>query len=265
MKLKIYQIDAFASKLFEGNPAAVCPLEEWLPDELLQKIAIENNLSETAFFVEEDDDFRLRWFTPQTEVDLCGHATLASSHLLFTHLNYNQPVLTFFTKSGKLKVAKSGDWYSMTFPAKLLQKEAPPLDLYHALGGVIADEVYKNEDFMWVFDKEKKVRDMAPDFSALSKVNTRGVIVTAPAEEKNVDFVSRFFAPAVGINEDPVTGSAHTMLIPYWAQRLGKKQLTARQISKRGGLLKCELLDEESVKISGQACIYMEGVIKVSL
>lgn len=263
MKIKLYQIDAFAGQLFEGNPAAVCPLQEWLPDGVMQNMAMENNLAETAFFVEENEGFRLRWFTPLTEVDLCGHATLASAHLLFEHLGYNQPEISFFTRSGTLKVEKENDWYKMRLPAKPFPKEAPPLELYHALGGEIADEVYKSDDFMWVFDKEDKIRKMKPDFTALSKIKTRGVIVTAPADDENVDFVSRFFAPAVGVNEDPVTGSAHTMLVPYWAQRLGKKQLAARQISKRGGLLKCELLHDKYVMIAGQARTYMEGVIEL--
>lgn len=264
MKIEIYQIDAFASRLFEGNPAAVCPLSEWLPDELLQKIAMENNLSETAFFVKKDEGYHLRWFTPRTEVSLCGHATLASAHLLFSHLNYSDPTLTFCTESGKLTVDKRSDWYSMNLPSKPYPKEAPPLDLYHALGGFIADEVYKNDDFMLVFDKEEKIHDIAPDFSALSQVDARGIIVTAPADDKNIDFVSRFFAPSVGVNEDPVTGSAHSTLIPYWSQRLKKKELTALQVSKRGGLLKCKHLDNKTVQVSGQARTYLKGEIYIT-
>lgn len=263
MKLKLYQIDAFTAKLFEGNPAAVCPLDEWLPDDVLQNIAMENNLSETAFFVQENEGFRLRWFTPQTEVDLCGHATLATAYLLFDRLDYSQPQISFFTRSGMLNVEKAGGWYKMVLPVKPFSREAPPLDLYHALGGEIADEVYQSDDFMWVFDKEEKIRRMQPDFTALSKIETRGVIVTAPADDEDIDFVSRFFAPAVGINEDPVTGSAHTMLVPYWAGRFNKNQLTARQISKRGGLLKCALLNDKQVMVSGQARTYMEGVIEI--
>ncbi len=263
MKLDIYQIDAFAGRLFEGNPAAVIPLKEWLPDTLLQNIAMENNLSETAFFVKETDGFRLRWFTPKAEVDLCGHATLAAAHLFFSQLEYEHELISFFTNGGILKVKKKDDWYYMNFPAKSFPKEAPPLDLYHALGGVIADEVYKADDFMLVVDEQEKVRAMDPDFSALAKVDTRGVIITAPAENINIDFVSRFFAPSVGINEDPVTGSAHAMLVPYWTQRLKKRKLTARQISERGGTLKCRLLDDDRVEIAGQACTYMKGEIEV--
>lgn len=262
MRQKIYQVDAFSSDLFGGNPAAVCPLDEWLPDSVMQQIAMENNLSETAFFAEEGQGFRLRWFTPKAEVDLCGHATLGTAHILYHHLNYEKPQISFFTNSGELIVMKAGDeTYAMNFPAKPLKKEAPPLDLYHALGGEIADEVYKADDFMMVLDKEEKIRSLAPDFGQLAKVDTRGVIVTAPGED--VDFVSRFFAPAVGINEDPVTGSAHTMLIPYWAKRLNKRELTARQISERSGDLNCKLLDDGRVEISGQACTFMIGNIKV--
>ncbi len=263
MKLKIYQIDAFTNRLFEGNPAAVVPLKKWLPDELLQKIAMENNLSETAFFVEEEDGFRLRWFTPKAEVDLCGHATLATAHLLFDLLEYEQTFISFFTNSGTLKVEKKGDWYSMNFPAKPIPREAPPLNLYHALGGVIADEVYKDDDYLWVVDKEEKVRNITPDFTALANVDMRGVIVTAPANGEEIDFVSRFFAPAVGVNEDAVTGSAHCMLVPYWADRLGKKHLTAQQVSKRGGLLKCRFLENKRVEIAGQACNYLKGEIRL--
>lgn len=262
MTLDLYQVDAFADRIFTGNPAAVCPLDEWLPDETMQQIAMENNLSETAFFVEEGGGFNLRWFTPKAEVDLCGHATLATAHVLFSQLNYEKTDISFFTKSGELIVAKKREGlYSMNFPAKSLEREAPPLDLYHALGGEIADEVYKADDFMWVLDKEEKVRSMAPNFNLLAEVDTRGIIVTAPGKE--VDFVSRFFAPAVGINEDPVTGSAHTMLTPYWSQRLAKKELMARQISSRGGELQCTLMDGDRVEITGKACTYMTGKIVI--
>lgn len=263
MKIKLYQVDAFASRVFEGNPAAVCPLKEWLPDEIMQQIAMENNLSETAFFVEQENGYGLRWFTPKAEVDLCGHATLATAHVLFHHLDYERKSISFFTNSGELTVVrKETGRYAMNFPVSSLSREAPPQDLYHALGGEIADEVYKADDFMLVLDIEEKVRKIIPDFSQLAKVDTRGVIVTAPAEDENIDFVSRFFAPAVGINEDPVTGSAHTMLTPYWAKKLGKNELMARQISARGGELKCKLMDNDRVEISGQACTYMVGEIE---
>jgi len=262
MELKFYQVDAFAQHVFKGNPAAVCPLDEWLSDDLMQNIAMENNLSETAFFVKQDDHYRLRWLTPTTEVDLCGHATLASAHVLFQHLEYEHSTISFSTSSGKLTVSrKKGDWYAMNFPAKPYPREAPPLDLYHALSGEIADEVYKADDFLWVLDDEEKVRNIEPDFSLLANVDMRGVIVTAPGHD--VDFVSRFFAPAVGVNEDPVTGSAHTMLTPYWANRLGKRTLVARQISARGGTINCRLLDNDRVELEGQACTVMQGKILV--
>lgn len=260
MQQKIYQVDAFSDEIFAGNPAAVCPLDEWLPETVMQNIAMENNLSETAFFVGEDQGYKLRWFTPKAEVDLCGHATLATAHVLYSHLHFADEQILFLTKSGELTVTKKDkSIYAMNFPAKPAAKEAPPLDLYHAMGGEIADEVYKADDFLLVLENEEKVRNVVPDFSLLAKVDTRGVIVTAPGKE--TDFVSRFFAPAVGVNEDPVTGSTHTMLAPYWAQRLNKKELSARQISRRGGELKCKLLDGERVEISGKACTYMAGEI----
>lgn len=260
MKLDIYQVDAFASELFKGNPAAVCPLGAWLPDQQLQNIAMENNLSETAFFVPDGGRYRLRWFTPKAEVDLCGHATLAAAHVLFSHLNYAEDEISFDSRSGVLRVRREGACYMMDFPAARLKREAPPLDLYHALGGAIADEVYKDNDFLWVLEAEEDVRGMEPDFRLMEKVDTRGVIVTAPGDE--VDFVSRFFAPSVGVDEDPVTGSAHTMLIPYWAKRLNKDRLTARQISRRGGELTCRM-NGERVEIGGEAQTYLTGTIQI--
>lgn len=262
MKVTLYQIDAFTGKLFKGNPAAVCPLDEWLPDKLLQSIACENNLSETAFFVNNDGSYQLRWFTPTTEVDLCGHATLASAYVLYKYLNYTQDQVVFETKSGELQVSQNHPWIAMNFPVAQLNKEAPPLDLYHALGGVIAVEVYKDDDFLWVLESEDEVRNIRPDFRTLKQVPTRGVIVTAPGND--VDFVSRFFAPAVGVDEDPVTGSAHTMLIPYWAGKLGKKAMNARQVSKRGGELRCKLLNNR-VEIAGQCQTYLTGTIDLNL
>jgi PhzF family phenazine biosynthesis protein len=262
MELQLFQVDAFSDELFRGNPAAVCPLQEWLPDEVMQAIARENNLSETAFYVRQDDGFGLRWFTPATEVDLCGHATLATAHVLLTHKGCDEPTITFHTNSGELSVRKKDDrWIAVNFPAKAYAPEAPPLDLYHGVNGEIADEVYIADDFMLVFDKEEKVHNIQPNFSLLSKVNARGIIVTAPGNQ--VDFVSRFFAPSVGVNEDPVTGSAHTMLIPYWANRLHKKQLTAAQVSPRGGSLKCKMLENDRVEIAGRARTYLKGVIEV--
>lgn len=255
MKLPIYQVDAFASEPFEGNPAAVCPLEEWLPDELMQKIAMENNLSETAFFVPQNDGFRLRWFTPTTEVDLCGHATLASAHVLFEHLEYDEPDIRFDSNSGELTVRKEGGLLVMDFPAAELNKEKAPPFLEEAIG-VSADELYRDTDYLYVIESEKKVRNLNPDIKRIAKADVRGIIVTAPSEE--YDFVSRFFAPNAGVDEDPVTGSAHTMLAPYWSKRLDKKKLVGRQVSRRGGTVHCHHKGDR-VEISGQACTVMQG------
>lgn len=259
MKLDLYQIDAFARGIFEGNPAAVCPLAEWIPDGLMQQIAMENNLSETAFFVEVDGRFDLRWFTPEAEVDLCGHATLASAHLLFHHLGYGSDTIFFDTRSGELTVSREGDLLLMNFPAARPEETELPAGMEQALG-VTPGKCYRATDYLLILDREQAVRDLEPDFTAMKKIDTRGVIVTAPGEE--VDFVSRFFAPAVGINEDPVTGSAHTLLTPYWSGRLGKRDLRARQISKRGGELRCRLLGDR-VEIGGYAKTYMTGIITI--
>lgn len=260
MKQKLYQVDAFAGKLFEGNPAAVCPLSEWLPDSKLLQIAMENNLSETAFFVEEKDGFRLRWFTPVAEVDLCGHATLASAHVLFEHLKYDQPEINFNSNSGLLTVRKEGELLVMNFPVSKGERVPQADDLLEALGRTESGEIYRATDYMVVLKHEDQVRNLDPDILLLNRIETRGVIVTAPGSE--YDFVSRFFAPAVGVNEDPVTGSAHTMLAPYWSERLGKKELTARQVSKRGGIVYCKMRGER-VEISGEAITYLEGEINI--
>jgi PhzF family phenazine biosynthesis protein len=257
MKLPIYQVDAFASKPFEGNPAAVCPLNKWLPDELMQKIAMENNLSETAFFVEQDEDYRLRWFTPTTEVDLCGHATLASAHVLFEHLNYDQQVIRFDSNSGKLKVRKEEGRLVMNFPAAALNREEVPDFLVEAVG-VPVQELYRDTDYLYVVESEEQVRSLDPDIRAMAKADVRGIIVTAAADRNDLDFVSRFFAPAAGVDEDPVTGSAHTMLTPYWSNQLGKQQLVGRQVSRRGGTVYCHD-KEDRVEISGEACTVMQG------
>ncbi|MDZ7773063.1 MAG: PhzF family phenazine biosynthesis protein [Balneolaceae bacterium] len=257
MKLNIWQVDAFASRLFEGNPAAVCVLEQWLPDGLMQSIAMENNLSETAFLVRESEGWRIRWFTPTDEVDLCGHATLASAHVLKAHLGEEADPLELNSNSGPLRVFRDGDLLELDFPAAELEKEAPPRELFNALE-IMAVEVYKGADFLWVLESEEEVRGVDPDFREMEKVDTRGVIVTAPGED--VDFVSRFFAPSVGVDEDPVTGSAHTMLTPYWADRLDKNELTARQVSRRGGELRCRL-EGDRVRIAGRALTYLEGEI----
>ncbi|TYP92223.1 phenazine biosynthesis protein PhzF family [Fodinibius salinus] len=257
MQLPIYQVDAFASKLFEGNPAAICPLSEWVSDELMQQVAMENNLSETAFFVPQNDRYRLRWFTPTTEVDLCGHATLASAHVLFEHLEYQRSTIKFDTNSGVLKVRKEDDQLVMDFPAAALNATETPDFLEKAIGHP-AKELYHDTDYLYVLENEEQIRNLDPDIAAISKADARGVIVTAPS--KQVDFVSRFFAPAAGVDEDPVTGSAHTMLTPYWAQQLGKEKLVGRQVSQRGGTVYCRQHGDR-IALGGQACTFMQGVI----
>src|SRR6201996_2343797 len=262
MTIPIYQADAFTDKLFGGNPAAICPLTEWLPDEVMQKIAIENNLAETAFFVKNDAGYKLRWFTPEYEIDLCGHATLASAHILFTELGYSGDAIHFETvKAGTLHVSRDGDKYTMDFPSRPPIHIDAPVGLVEALGEKEPVEVLRSRDYFIVYETEDDVKDISPDFFALSKMDTVGVIVTAPG--KNVDFVSRFFAPGAGIPEDPVTGSAHCNLIPYWAKKLGKDKLHAYQISARKGELWCELKGER-VLMSGKAVTYLKGEIEVS-
>lgn len=259
MKLRQYQVDAFAARVFEGNPAAVCPLERWLDDGLLQAIAAENNLSETAFFVPSGSGFHLRWFTPASEVDLCGHATLATAHVLFEHLGHPGPAVSFETRSGALSVTRRGGLLEMDFPA------CPPTPcseseiLAKALGRQPI-EVLCAVDYLAVFDSEATVRSLTPDFALLGTLGLRGVIVTAPG--KTDDFVSRFFAPRLGIPEDPVTGSAHCTLAPYWAGRLGRHRLSARQVSKRGGRIMCTLKDDR-VLLSGAAITFMEAEISL--
>lgn len=257
MKLKQYQVDAFTDKVFGGNPAAVVPLAAWLEDSLLQAIAEENNLSETAFFVPAANGFELRWFTPVKEVDLCGHATLATAHVLFKVLGYSQPVIRFATRSGDLFVKKKGTRLEMDFPACPPTLCAIPETLAQALGQRPI-EVLAADDYLALFDSEEAVRAITPDHALLAKLDLRGVIVTAPGRE--VDFVSRFFAPKFGIPEDPVTGSAHCMLAPYWAGKLGKNMLTARQVSKRGGKITCEV-QAERVLLAGSAVLFMEAEI----
>jgi PhzF family phenazine biosynthesis protein len=259
MKIPIYQADAFTDKLFGGNPAAICPLEKWLPDEAMQNIAIENNLAETAFFVKNETGYKLRWFTPEYEIDLCGHATLASAHILFTQLGHKEDVIHFETiKAGTLSVQKDGDKYTMDFPSRPPIYIEAPVGLVEALGEKQPLEVLRSRDYFLVYESENDILEISPDFFALSKMDTVGVIVTAPG--KNVDFVSRFFAPGAGIPEDPVTGSAHCNLIPYWAGKLGKSKLHAYQLSARKGELWCELKGDR-VLISGNAVTYLKGEI----
>ena len=258
MKITLYQVDAFADAVFKGNPAAVCPLDEWLDDDLLQSIASENNLSETAFFVAKDGAYDLRWFTPAAEVDLCGHATLATAHVVFEHVERKASDVHFDTRSGRLSVARGADGLlAMDFPAQPGSEIAVGEDMIQALGAE-PSHVYGGVDFMAVFERESQIRGIEPDFAALKEFERRGVIITAPGED--VDFVSRFFAPKYDIPEDPVTGSAHCMLTPYWAERLGKNEMKARQISARGGDLICTL-NGARVGISGRACEFMKGEI----
>ncbi|MCG8373008.1 MAG: PhzF family phenazine biosynthesis protein [Balneolales bacterium] len=260
MKSPIYQVDAFTEQVFGGNPAAVCPLEEWLSDSLMQRIAMENNLSETAFFVKEGDTFGLRWFTPAVEVDLCGHATLATAHVLYSEMGYEGEEIHFDTRSGRLIVKKEGDRLLMDFPTDDMPKvEAPPI-LFQALGISRTSETYKTDDYMVVLGSEKEVASLSPDFKFLKEVDARGIIVTAPGTE--VDFVSRFFAPQSGIDEDPVTGSAHTKMTPYWAKRLGKMELEAIQISDRKGHLTLRY-KEDRLEIIGKAVTYLRGEIEI--
>ncbi len=256
MNLRQFQIDAFASRPFQGNPAAVCPLESWLPDALLQAIAEENNLSETAFFVPSTKGYALRWFTPVAEVDLCGHATLASAHVLYEILGHDQPSITFETRSGDLIVERRGTQLVMDFPACLPRPCSLPDPLAEGLGRRPV-EVLAGDDYLAVFETEAEVRAIVPDQALLARLDLRGVCVTAPGLE--ADFVSRFFAPKLGIPEDPVTGSAHCMLTPYWAGKLGRNILNARQVSRRGGEIGCEIVCEprgDRVQLAGSAGLY---------
>lgn len=264
MELSLYQVDAFTDKLFGGNPAAVCPLTEWLPTETMQKIALENNLSETAFIVPEGEGFHIRWFTPAIEVDLCGHATLATAHVLFAEMGYEKEKIVFNSKSGLLSVSKKSNLYTLNFPTDTLEK-VDLIDLLtvimEGLGKAPIELFRGKDDFLAVFDNQATIENFKPDFAKLAQLGSaRGLITTAKGEE--VDFVSRCFYPAAGIDEDPVTGSAHTTLMPYWAKKLGKNTLIARQLSARGGLLHCEYLGDR-VAISGQGVTYLRGSIFV--
>ena len=260
MRLIIYQIDAFAEKIFEGNPAAVVPLENWLPDNVMQKIALENNLSETAFFVQVENGFHIRWFTPLAEVDLCGHATLATAHVLYNHLAYNVNEINFQSRSGILKVKKEKDLIILNFPASKITETEIPKNLKSAFHIQPKNCLKGRDDLMLVFEHEEDIIKLKPDFQKISESKTRGIIVTAKSNQ--YDFVSRFFAPAVGVNEDPVTGSAHTMLIPFWSEKLGKTELVARQVSARGGILHCKNIGDR-VEIGGKAVTYMTGKIMI--
>lgn len=259
IKIPLYQIDAFAENSFTGNPAAVCPLSEWLPDELMQSIAEENNLSETAFFVPTVHGFHIRWFTPVAEVDLCGHATLASAHVIFTYLDFEGKTIEFESKSGRLTVMKDEGLLIMDFPAQPPVPCQTPDPISKAFQSTPV-ECLKSDDYIVVFDAEEDIFSAQPDLAELSELDLRGVVITAQSAE--YDFVARFFAPKYGIDEDPVTGSAYTQLMPYWSNRLGVTTLHAKQVSSRGGELLCELI-EDRVKIAGNAVTYLIGEIEL--
>lgn len=259
MKSTIYQVDAFSSEVFKGNPAAVCILDQWPEPGLMQKIANENNLSETAFAVPDEEGYTIRWFTPEMEVELCGHATLATAHVLFKHLGQQGNNICFNSLySGRLTVKRSGELMTLDFPAEIMEEMEVPELIETALMTTPLKAFRGKTDLMFVFASESEIASMQPDFGLLAQIGTRGIIVTAPGNE--VDFISRFFGPQIGINEDPVTGSAHTSLTPYWAKIFGKKRLTARQISPRGGDLICEDKGER-VEIAGHAVTFMTGEI----
>ena len=260
MRLRIFQIDAFTDAVFGGNPAAVCPLESWLDDATLQAIANENNLSETAFFVPANGAYALRWFTPLAEVDLCGHATLASAHVVFHHLHRDADSVAFETRSGRLYVTRDDDGLTMDFPALAAHLIESPADLAKGLGAE-PEAVFADMDYLALFATEADVRAIQPDMTALARLEERrGIIVTAPGE--SADFVSRFFSPRLGVPEDPVTGSAHCMLAPFWAERLGKTVLNAQQVSARGGAVQCTVAGDR-VRLAGRAVQYLEGSIAV--
>lgn len=261
MKHTIYQVDAFTDKLFGGNPAAVCPLDKWLNDDILQMIAMENNLAETAFYIKKENDFQIRWFTPTVEVDLCGHATLATAFVIFNHQNYTKNEIVFWSpRSGKLTVRKEGEFLTLNFPTDIYEQINSFSNLKNGFD-LVPNEVFKGKsDYMFIYDNEDQIKNIQPNIPEISKWQVRGVIVTAKG--KTADFVSRFFGPQSGVDEDPVTGSAHTTLIPYWSDKLGKTELTALQLSNRGGKLKCKYI-KERVEISGQAKLYLIGEIYV--
>jgi predicted PhzF superfamily epimerase YddE/YHI9 len=259
--MKIFQVDAFAENVFSGNPAAVVPLDQWLDDSVMLNIAMENNLAETAFIIRQGEGFHIRWFTPTVEVDLCGHATLATAHVLYNHVGFQGDVIHFFShRSGPLNVFKRGDLLILDFPSDVIEEVPATTEMMESFD-IAPKGFYKGKtDFMFVYETEEQILNLVPNFRTISALPVRGVIVTAPGSQ--VDFVSRFFGPQSGIDEDPVTGSAHTTLIPYWAKRLDKNDLAAIQLSKRRGLLACKNLGER-VLISGKAKTYMIGDIYI--
>jgi PhzF family phenazine biosynthesis protein len=255
-----YQVDAFTDRLFGGNPAGIFPLDKWLTDETMQKIAMENNLSETAFFVKKDGGFHIRWFTPKVEVNLCGHATLASAHVIFQDPGFSGDVISFESRSGLLNVTREGDLLILDFPANKPQRTALPNDFVQSLNITPVQCFRGKEDYLLLYKSQQEIEALIPDFRRLEKIDARAVIVTSPGEK--VDFVSRFFAPRVGVDEDPVTGSAHTVLIPFWAEKLGKTEMKALQLSRRGGTLFCRLRGDR-VDIGGRAVTYLKGEISL--
>lgn len=258
MTIPYYEVLAFTDRLFAGNPAGICILEEWLPDPLLQKIAAENNLAETAFFIDRGNVYDIRWLSPLAEIDLCGHATIGSAHVLFQHLGRTGNSLTFRSRSaGELRVDRSDGRLVLDFPSRPAASCAAPPLLAKSLGAE-PKEVFQGRDYMAVFEREEEVAELSPDLAELSKLEGQGVVVTAPGSD--CDFVSRYFAPKVGVPEDPVTGSTHCVLVPYWSKRLGKKNLQARQLSPRGGELFCEDRGTR-VGIGGTAMTYAEGTL----
>jgi len=259
MKQKIYQVDAFANEVFTGNPAAVCPLNEWPSDNIMQKIAMENNLAETAFYIKENDRYLLRWFTPATEVDLCGHATLAAAYVLFNCEGHDSDTIHFFSpRSGNLTVKKQGDLLTLNFPTDIYNSVELTKGLTDGFN-IMPQLAFKGKtDYMLIFENEQQIKSLTPRLDIVNKLDARGIIVSAKGDE--ADFVSRFFAPQVGVNEDPVTGSAHTTLIPYWANVLQKDELTAIQLSDRKGYLKCRYLADR-VEIGGKGQLYLIGEI----
>lgn len=261
MRIKLYQVDAFTNRVFGGNPAAVCIIDEWLDDVLMQQIAAENNLSETAFAVKLDAFYEIRWFTPNSEVDLCGHATLATAHVLFEHYHFPGEKIIFQSMTrGELAVLREGEFLTLDFPADPPEKIDDPQKLIDAIGKPPLESYRGSSDYMLIYDTQKDIEEISPNFALLAEVDLRGIIVTAPGID--TDFVSRFFAPKLEINEDPVTGSAHTTLTPFWSERLGKKAMTAHQLSRRKGDLQCKLLDSR-VHITGRAVTYLVGEIEI--
>jgi PhzF family phenazine biosynthesis protein len=261
MKNSIYQVDAFTNKLYTGNPAAICPLNSWPQDEVMQQIAAENNLAETAFYVKEGEYYHIRWFTPTTEVDLCGHATLAAAHVLYNHQGFNAPEAVFNSRSGLLKVTQSNHLYTMDFPVDTVKEVVMTPLMINAFSHQPKAAFKGKTDYLFLFEDEASIAGMEVDLSAIRQLDARGAIITAAGS--TCDFVSRFFGPQAGIDEDPVTGSAHTTLTPFWAKRLGKRKMQAKQLSKRGGELTC-VLSGDRIELSGEAVTYLSGEIELN-